>query len=472
MTQPACNDLTNEVNLFLKANPDVLRDDYELVKKLCLEKKANFPGQNADSITPVPHFIESEKYQYLCEMSEKVFNAFERVVENYFTDIRIRQFYPHLEKYQRLVSLPVRQTPVITMARFDIIESIDGQYKIIEPNASAPGFTLLLPIMDEVLRQTQLHRWISERYDLVPTPIHDKQTVFNCLVLEHKKIFGPKNKYKVLIAYTNYQTRFASHDHYLKMVKVYSEHMIQVAEYCGIDIEIAPIQEIRFVNGAPIFNAKPFDIVYHFLDISFSNETANIAANFNEIESFLEGIIKSAFLLVNPFASCLIADKSLLALVRDPNFHYLFSEDELRAIDQLIPETFIISNSTVTFQNEKLNLIKMLKSQKDSFVIKAQMGREGRDVIIGHQTSKEEWEREVDASIDAQVIAQRLVTPRKYQIGKPDGTYELMNHSLGMYMMAGKAKGMVNRVSPDSIVNISRGGTCQLVQPFRLKKSD
>lgn len=109
------------------------------------------------------------------------------------------------------------------------------------------------------------------------------------------------------------------------------------------------------------------------------------------------------------FGTKLLRDKRNLMLLRILAAKETFSTAENELILRHIPWTQVIKNEIVSYDDISVNLIELLKQNKDKFVIKIADGLQGTGVFIGKYTTKENWSAVIEeALINKKYIAQEL----------------------------------------------------------------
>lgn len=139
----------------------------------------------------------------------------------------------------------------------------------------------------------------------------------------------------------------------------------------------------------------------------------------------------------------------------------VYSLDERDAIAALVPETYRLHAGKIVFEGEKTDLVALLKSRKDDFVIKAQMESMGRDITIGRAVDQHQWAHLIDSKLGGLYIAQRFIEETPMQLPVKDAenvSLQSMYYTLALFFMGGKATGMCNRVSPQLVTNVAQGG--------------
>jgi uncharacterized circularly permuted ATP-grasp superfamily protein len=293
-------------------------------------------------------------------------------------------------------------------------------------------------------------------------PLQSGRMIYEYLVSEYEKHFPKEPRYNLVIADSTSQVS----------VRSVLEHKKAGALAFGCDSDIAAIQELTWNGKHVLHKGKRVHILYQFLDVLFTNELANVAANYDEIAGYLEGMRNKAMLVVNPFPPIFVSeDKSSLALLRDPAFAELFTAEQRKAIELLVPPTFRMRDGEVVFDGQKTELRALLLARKNDFVIKAQMESMGRDVLIGRDAAPDAWAAKIASAWGGPYIAQELVAAKPVEMINPANLDETvpMNYTLALFVIGGQSKGMFNRISPGFITNVAQGGARQDVVVYRDK---
>lgn len=411
----------------------------------------NFEHQRFINHIPVPYVLEKSRYDELCRNAAPVFAALNRVVQGYRTDPRIRTYFSHLEKLERFLALPVPVEPVISIARFDLVETTSGEFRVVEPNTCCPGGVILASLFYEILKQSSAYKFLAANAREHVVPILSGDTIYNYLISEYESVFGKRDSYNFVIA----DTRSAPMETELFELR-------DGARARGYRAEKAQIQDLTYDRGTLQLGEMPVHILYQFLDVLFTDDMAQIAANYEEIAPYLAAMENKAALVLNSFPPILISeDKSILALLHEPELAGMFSAQEHAAIAALVPETYRLRPGIVKFEGDAVDLATLLKRRKDDFLIKAQMESMGRDIVIGRTVSDAQWEAIIAQRMGGKFVAQRFIEEVPLMLPDPEApelAMRSMNYTLALFFLGGQIKGMCNRVSPSLVTNIGAGG--------------
>lgn len=443
--------LNTKLRGYLWSNPASLALDRKRSDESVRELDIKFDEERFVNHVSVPYLLPASRYDALCEDAQHVFNALDKVVAAYGHDGRVTDYFSHLGGLDRLLSLPGPINPSISIAAFNIIESLDGRFQVVEPNTCCPEGLIWTSMFYEILRHSRVHQYLASLAAEVAVPMHNGSTAYDYLIAEHDRMIGKRETYRFCVA----DTRTAP------MMTELLE-MRNGARERGHASERGQIQDFSYDGQRLLLDGKAIDIVHQYLDVLFTDDMAQIAANYDEIAPLLQAISDRKVLAINSFRPMLISeDKSILALIQDPAFQDMFSTEEASAVEALVPATYRLAPGQVMFEGERHDLIPLLRRRKDDFMVKAQMECMGRGITIGRTTSQAQWDDLIDRQQGGMFVAQRFIETPTMLVPDPksDGiTLKPMHYTLGLFLLGGKAQGMCNRVAPGLITNVGQGG--------------
>jgi len=105
----------------------------------------------------------------------------------------------------------------------------------------------------------------------------------------------------------------------------------------------------------------------------------------------------------------MMGDKRNLAILLELAHDGKFSPEENELVLKNVPWTVFIENKKILFKNEEYNLLELLKSKKEQFVIKVARGYQGKDVFVGKFNTDDEWQEAIDLALSTNAfIAQEF----------------------------------------------------------------
>lgn len=173
-------------------------------------------------------------------------------------------------------------------------------------------------------------------------------------------------------------------------------------------------------------------------------------------ERFYESFGKNNVMIFNTPIGQILTNKLNMALLHDPKYNHVFSDEELAFIRQIIPYSFRI---------EPVNYDKLedLVNNKNSWVIKHGYSSRGLDVFIGKEVSNNKWIEILDLSKkDRNWIAQEFVESNLYKYQLKEGGITDHNVIWGLFICGNEFSGGFLRIMPEKsslIVNTYNGAT-------------
>ena len=131
--------------------------------------------------------------------------------------------------------------------------------------------------------------------------------------------------------------------------------------------------------------------------------------------------------VINPWGAAIGQSKRTLALAWERPA--LFAAEMRGEVARHLPETRWL---------ESLPLAQLI-DERDAWVLKSDFGCEGDEVVLGRDTTAEQWAEAIDAAMPGRWIAQRAFTPRR----AADGS--IANH--GVFLIGGLPSGIFTRRS-------------------------
>ncbi|MBG9541503.1 hypothetical protein ABE29_01370 [Cytobacillus firmus] len=141
-------------------------------------------------------------------------------------------------------------------------------------------------------------------------------------------------------------------------------------------------------NGVVTDGENEFQLLYMYSTLK------DMPSKTKHLEELLVKIHNSKTIILSDIKDIVVDCKlSLAYLYEVANSHeFVFSDVEKNIICEYVPWTFVISkNKKVIYNNEAYDLIELLTSKQEQFVLKKSNSFYVKDVIAGSRTNKDEW---------------------------------------------------------------------------------
>jgi hypothetical protein len=223
----------------------------------------------------------------------------------------------------------------------------------------------------------------------------------------------------------------------------------------GIKAILADPRDFQFKDGVAYVGDQRVDVVRRHMKAS------KLLSCQSEIQPFIDGYLNRAFCMINSFRSVYGSEKSLLAIMSNPDFHHLYSPEEVRAIKRHIPWTRRLADiNTDGPDGSKIELGKFLRENREKTVLKASYGTQ--DVSIGMATPIADWDKMVSQYLgNKDWVAQEYVPVPTLCLPVIQGKKVSMQSkyfNVNPFVITGRYAGLLGRFSDSPVVNIGAGG--------------
>jgi hypothetical protein len=233
----------------------------------------------------------------------------------------------------------------------------------------------------------------------------------------------------------------------------------------GYSAHIVTPEQLEFRRGALFGPQGKIDIVYRRL------VTRDYLPVYQKMPALFEAAKAGATVIVDPFRAEVVHKKSFLAILSDPQYHSLFTNEEQSVISDFVPWTRrMLAEKTTDAQNKVIDLVEYAQRHQEGLVLKPIDNYGGKGVILGWETSSEDWEQALSEAIQNKqfVLQQRVATPRsQYPVGVGEKVeWQELLEDLCPYLAEDKAQGFLCRATSLSLGNVSAGANALPVFTF------
>ncbi len=238
----------------------------------------------------------------------------------------------------------------------------------------------------------------------------------------------------------------------------------------GREASIMNAADIRLESGRAVWRGEPVSLLYNKIRISTANSPKHHwAPGFeNRYAGFLDVIQNDAAVAVNNLAALTVAeDKSLLEILRLPEFTATLSEGERQFVNDYVLWTARMTDRPMDWHGQTVDLLPFVRSNRDKFVIKPANEGRGFGVVVGKYASEAEWQTACEMSADLPCVVQEYAEAARLPVVRMQGDDQLqaLDHHLtvGLAMLGGQYRGMLSRISAHPVTNVGREGVVQAV---------
>lgn len=237
----------------------------------------------------------------------------------------------------------------------------------------------------------------------------------------------------------------------------------------GRDAEIMNAAEIVSADGRAKWNGRDVSLMYNKIRISTADSPGwNWKPGFeSRYASYLDAIRRDECVAMNNLCALTVGeDKTLLEVFHNAEFQATLGEAERAFIAEHVLWTTRLQPGSVSARGREVDLMSMLRMNKDRFVIKPANEGRGFGVVIGRHASDDEWAAACQVEPNLPCIVQEYAEPVQLPVVYDDRDMVQIGKvhlTLGLAMIRGEYAGLLSRVSANPVTNVGLEGIVQAV---------
>ncbi|KAF2069419.1 hypothetical protein CYY_009266 [Polysphondylium violaceum] len=410
-----------------------------------------------EPVSITPFYFPAKKYKDLCVKLELIMDAIEIVLQLYRVDKQVQNYYPEIEHLKNLIFIDYdtvhpSQGRLNHLSRFDFIENENGDFGILEFNTGYPGCVLSSPCIKRIFESLQLIN-DSDKNNTILCQTDDNLFFFHYLIRLYQKKHQTQDLPTIaMVQNKNHYPLYTDEDQFLMLGKEQD-----------IDVVSVPSYDQLVYNGKYLtFQDKKIDVIWNKYAVGVENGKVRphyYTTSPDEAKDFVQAVKDQNIITVNGFPSFFISEnKKTMALLYDSSFHRHFTNDQIAAIRSLILPTYVLKSQDQEFLMLKESFIKL----KDEYVIKGSCDARGKSIFIGKTTDQDQWNALIEKCVDGPYIIQSFIKSSESMVVCPRSKKEVsMKTTIAMFMVGGRASGILCRSSPSLIQNMMSNGIMQ-----------
>jgi uncharacterized circularly permuted ATP-grasp superfamily protein len=176
----------------------------------------------------------------------------------------------------------------------------------------------------------------------------------------------------------------------------------------------------------------------------------------------LQAVKERAVFITNSPSAKLMAKKASLAFMSDEVNAHLFTPEQSQAIAEHIPWSRVVCERKTVYQGQDVDLLECIAENREKFVLKPNDEYGGKGVILGWETSPEDWNATIQQAMLSPYVVQEKVqmVQRKFPTWI-DGRLDISSRYVDAdpYVFNGETVyGCLTRLSPLALLNVTAGG--------------
>jgi hypothetical protein len=392
-----------------------------------------------------PHFVTEADFARVTRVCETVWGAIQKVKDAAVGDEHLLDELGVTEVERDLVGIDPGYRAVSPTARLDSFLTSEA-YSFVELNGESPAGIAYADAAYEIFSGLPVMRRFAERYTL--RTFNGRPLLLETLLEAYREYAGAAAQAKPSIAIVDLKGLPTQKE--FELFRDYFESEGHPSVIC------AP-EDLEFSGGRLRCGEFEIDLVYKRLLV---NEYLPIMG---EHPALLDAYRAGAVCLVNNFRSKMIHKKALFAVLTDPAYARLFTDQELEAVRRHVPWTRKVREGGTEKGGVEVELLDYVRRNSGTLVLKPNDDYGGHGIYIGWNSTAEEWEEALRAALaDGDYLVQeRVPTAREtFPALLDDGSvvYAEQLVDLDPLLFNGRVGSAFTRLSSTELANVSSGG--------------
>jgi len=426
-----------------EAGDDTIRD-FEFLNNYLVENMCTFNGLPMPSLLK-PNFVSEKQTRILTWAVEKISSALNKFINFYVHDQGIRSIMNFSPREEELYHIDPGYSKPLVIARLDAFLS-DYSITFLEFNCDSPAGIAYADIQEAGFRELFKGNPVFENWKI--DYFRRQERLLNALLKCYSEYRSSARSLpeKPVIAIVDWVD-----------VSTYSEFQLHEKYFSnkGYETVICSPYDITLKNGRVYARDREIHLIYKRV---ISRELID---KWDEVGDFIHSLKEGRVCCCNPFRSFIVGSKKVLTLITDPRFQHIFSREELKVIQETIPWTKVLADTTVTFRDKEASLQHLVADNKDLFVLKPANSYGGKDVFIGLDTDQHSWEKIMNRHLndDSWVVQEYVYIPMDTFPEITDRvSFKDKYVNINPFALLEKYSGTISRVSDEHVINVSAGG--------------
>ncbi|GAC1325641.1 MAG: hypothetical protein NVSMB22_15750 [Chloroflexota bacterium] len=386
-----------------------------------------------------PRFLEKEAADRLGSISTDLAAIFEHAGEQLLASPELLTSIGASEQELELWSVDPGYPGFTLTSRLDSFIA-GGKPRFVEYNAESPASIGFCDCLTEIFLAMPVMRHFEganllERFDA-------RQALLDTLLWAYRQWGGADNPTVAIVDWDDVVTK---RDFEL-CAEYFRDH--------GIRTFITDPRELRYDRGKVWYGDERIDVVYRRVLLH------ELLCHADEARPLLDAYADGAICLVNSPRSKVLHKKALLALISDPDSPVRLTPDHRALVEETIPWTRQVLDGSTTFHGEPVDLIPFALASREHLTLKPSDEYGGKGVVLGWETTQDEWERAIESTGDKPYVLQERVNvaEAEFPVWSAEGLKFIpLLVDTDPLLFRGRMRGILTRISGNALLNVSAG---------------
>lgn len=367
-------------------------ETHELLFKLSQERNLFF-GDRPLCIVLRPHFYTEDQFDYLKQETETILGAFSKVHQACIADASLRkQFW--LEPWEEEMIMNDRDSAIPwPTSRLDSFYSHEhNTLQFIEYNAETPAGMGYEDMLAKTFSELPIMKKFRERFNVRPLPVREQ--LLDALLRAYNGWRGNKSAVVPQIGIVDWEDVPTRAEHHL--CKDWFESN-------GVKTVLADPAKLEYRKGKLWSGDFRIDLIYKRV---LGSELFERLGSKNPI---FDALREHNVCIANSFQALLLYKKCSLAFLSDESRHSMFNAAEVKAIHDHIPWTRYVAEGKTKYRGQDVDLLPFIADNREKLVLKPNDSYGGKGVVLGWDTTPEDWTKAVGEASKSHYIVQEKV---------------------------------------------------------------
>jgi uncharacterized circularly permuted ATP-grasp superfamily protein len=436
-----------QLNELIQRYHDFLTDEFaeeaDALMRSTLKERGLYFGERPICVVLRPYFYAEDDWLFMKSRLERLLSAFARCHELCMNDAQERAKLM-LDPYEEALHSLDKNSPFPwSSSRLDTFFVLESRtLKCVEYNAETPAGIGYNDVLADVFDELPAMKHMQQRANI--QPMRSLQTLEDAVMKAYREWGGHRQPQIAIIDWAE--------------VPTLSEHEItrQHFEKSGLKTVLADPRSLEYRHGALMAGDFRIDIVYKRVLYSELVERMGLE------NPVLQAVKERAVFITNSPSAKLMAKKASLAFMSDEVNAHLFTPEQSQAIAEHIPWSRVVCERKTVYQGQDVDLLECIAENREKFVLKPNDEYGGKGVILGWETSPEDWNATIQQAMLSPYVVQEKVqmVQRKFPTWI-DGRLDISSRYVDAdpYVFNGETVyGCLTRLSPLALLNVTAGG--------------
>jgi hypothetical protein len=387
-----------------------------------------------------PFFMSRSGYEEISRASTWIHRAFERLTDAALADDELLRELDLTEAETRMARIDPGYGGLCVTSRLDTFVTTDG-FKFLEYNAESPaGLGDQLQLETFLFAMDHNREFLDHHPHWLPRPA---QALLKALLAAYRDFGGTEVK-----------------------------PQIAIVDWDGVSTatEFVILQDIFTAAGYPTIIADPRELEYDGKTLSARGFRIDIfykriiiheyLEKFDDAHALTQAYRNGHICMANSFRVKIAHKKRGFAILSDPQYRGLFTDEQQSCIDRHIPWTRHVRDGRTTYAGRDRDLLELIRANREHLALKPNDDYGGAGIYLGWVMDAAEWDDAITDALSKSYVVQERADARRIAI--PSFSPELAQTEVFIdfdpFLFLGQVEGGLVRLSPSALINVSQGG--------------